>query len=297
MKKQLQAALFILALIVTASCDKIPRPIVEKLTVEGSNFRKNTNRDISHFRKTLLEDYTGHRCLNCPTAASIIKNDLMPVYGHSLIVIAAHQGDLARPFGASFPNDYRTDAGETWGSSTGFGTFNEWPTGLLNRKDYQSNGLKLSYSKWTSAVPMAIHDPFVLRLDVDTEYDPEVRALNVFVKGTFQTAYQNKVNLVAVYVQDSVVGKQVDGPKYVEDYVFEHMLRGDINGIWGVEFSNGSRLASDSVKWSVRGFPIPLYTTKGEISKTIYDKKVSVVVFAYDAVSREVIQVEQVKIY
>lgn len=278
------------------SCDKIDNPIVVKNTVAGSTFIKNSNKSVSNFKKTLLEDFTGHRCLNCPDAASIIKNQLLPVYGNSLVVISAHQGDLARPLGASFPNDYRTTAGETWGGSGGFGLFNDWPTGLINRKNYNSLGVKLGRSNWTSIVPIAMNDPFVLKLDIDTEYDPNARALNVYVKGTFKTAYTNKTNLTVVYLQDSLVGRQVDGSKEVDDYEFEHMLRGDINGVWGTEFSNAAVLANDSAKWSIKGFPLPSQTEKGVKGLAINDKKVTVVVFAYDAVTREVLQVEKVKI-
>lgn len=288
--------LYVSTVLIVSSCDKVSNPIVVKNTVVGTTFFKNSNKSVSNFKKTLFEDYTGHRCQFCPDGASIIKNELLPVYGNSLIVIAAHQGGLARPLGTSFPNDFRTTAGETWGGSGGFGLFDDWPTGLVNRKNYNSLGMKLFKSKWTSVVPIAMNDPFVLKLDVETEYDANVRALNVYVKGIFKTAYTNKTNLTVVYLQDSLVGRQIDGSKEVDDYEFEHMLRGDINGVWGTEFSSGSVLANDSAKWSIQGFPLPTLTEKAEKGLPINDKKVTVVVFAYDAVTREVLQVEKVKI-
>lgn len=294
MKKVLPVICSVLALLI-ASCDKVSNPIIPKKTVTGTNFFKNSNKSVSDSKKTLLEDFTGHRCPNCPDAANIIKNNLLPTYGNNLIVIAAHQGQLAAPL-ASWPMDYRTTAGDVWGSSAGFGAFNEWPTGLINRKNYNSNGIKLGRSAWSSVMPMAVSDPFVVKLDVETEYDAQVRALNVYVKGTFKLPYTNKINLSAVYLQDSIVSKQDVSGVEVEEYEFEHMLRGDINGTWGVEFTGGTVAAGDSAKWSTTGFPLPEYTVKGEKGQAINDKKVTVVVFVYDAVTKEVLQAEKVKI-
>ncbi len=288
--------LFIAAAAIFSSCDKVTNPIVKSSTVQGTNFIRNSNKDVADSKKTLLEDYTGHRCLNCPTASRIIKNDLLPVYGNSLVVIAVHQGQLAAPFGSEFIYDYRTTAGEVWGSSAGFGPITIWPTGLINRKDYNSNGMTLSSSKWTSVVPLASADPFVVKLDVNTEYDPTVRALNLRVKGTFKTAYSAKTHIVALFVEDGLVSTQIDGGQHIEDYEFEHMLRGDINGTWGVEFTQAAVQANDTTVWAITGFPLPGYTVKNEKSQPINDNKVTVVVYVYNSVTREVLQVEKVKI-
>lgn len=288
--------LYLAGLVLLSSCDKVTNPIVKSSSVQGTNFIRNSNKDVADSKKTLLEDYTGQRCLNCPTASRIIKNDLLPVYGNSLVVIAVHQGQLSAPFGTEFPYDYRTTAGEVWGSSAGFGPINQWPTGLVNRKDYASNGLTLPYSKWTSVVPLASADPFVVKLDLSTEYDPSVRALNVRVKGTFKTAYSGKTHIVALFLEDGLVSTQIDGGQHIEEYEFEHMLRGDINGTWGVEFTQASVQASDTAVWSITGFPLPNYTVKNEKSQAINDSKVTVVVYVYDSATRVILQAEKVKI-
>lgn len=278
------------------ACDKVSNPVVKKTTVSGSNFITMSNAAVSNSRKTLLEDFTGQRCPNCPDAAALIKDNLEPTYGNNLVVLSVHQGALAKPFGASWPNDYRTTAGEEWGGSSGFGPFNEWPTGLINRKDYNNNGLKLTRTKWTSVMTLAQAEPFKLKLDLTTQYDPTVRALNISVKGTFKTAYTNKTNLVAVFAQDSIVGKQDVNGTEVEEYEFEHMLRGVINSTWGTEFTTAAVAAGDTVRWTQTGFPLPNETEKGSIGLPVNDKKVSVVVYVYDVSTREVIQVEKVKI-
>lgn len=290
-------ALVLSSLIFFVSCDKVKQPIVKKTTVAGSNFIKNSNASVSNTKKTLLEDYTGQKCPNCPAAASTIKYTLLPQYPNNLIVIAVHQGNtFAKPFG-EFKNDFRTTTGEAWGSTAGF-SVDFWPTGLINRKNYNSSGVKLGASNWTSILPTSLNDRFIIKLDLSTEYDTTARALNVFVKGTFASAYPTAVKLCAVYTEDGIVGKQDDKGVVIEDYEFEHMLRGDINGEWGVDFTTAAAAAKDSVKWSSIGFPLPVTAGLAGNNKglDINDKNVSVVVFAYDAVTREVLQVEKVKI-
>lgn len=297
--------LFLSGILFFVSCDKVRLPNVPKTTVVGSNFIKNSNASVSKLKKTLLEDYTGHRCVNCARAASTIRYNLLPQPQNelSLIVISVHQGDLAAPFGKEFVNDFRTKFGDAWGGSARLGV-DTWPTGFINRKNYNSNGLKLSDTKWTSVVPLALSDRFVIRLNFSTEYDSTVRALNVFVKGIFAIKYPNPVKLCAVFIEDDLTGPQDDLTLgKIEDFEFEHVVRGDINGVAGVDLTTTAAAAKDTASWSIVGFKLPEYTTNNKLAngnpipgQTINHNNVSVVVFAYDAVTNEVLQAEKLKI-
>lgn len=288
-------ALLLPLLLFFASCDKVKNPIVGSTTVKGTNFIIKSNSTVANSKKMLLEDFTGQRCPNCPDAAAIIKNNLVPAYGSSLVVISIHQGGFATPFGTAWPRDYRTTVGDEWGSTGGFG-ITEWPTGIINRKNYNSNGLKLPRTKWTSVCPMAMTDPFVVRLDVVSEYDPTVRALNLRVKGTFKTAYANKINIVACMVEDSIIGKQTWGGDEIEDYEFEHMFRGTINGKAGDVFTSAAASAGDSIKWVKENYGLPKLSEKGEKGLALSDTHLSVIIYVYDLLSGEILQVEKVKI-
>ena len=276
------------------SCDKIKDPIVKKDIVVGSKFIVKSNQSVSNFRKVLLEDYTGQRCPNCPAGALTIKNSLDPVYTSSLVVISVHAGSLSQPFGEFINQDFRTAAGNTWNGTSGF-NITSWPTGLVNRKDYAGNGILLSATKWTSVVPLGLADPFYVRLNVTTEYDTTIRALNVLVKAKFNRSYQNDVKIVALFIEDGVIGIQDNMGVKIEDYEFEHMMRGTINSTWGDDLKLKPIVANDSASVSFANFPLPI-KINGDKGKAVNDKKVSVVVFAYDALTKEVLQVEKVKI-
>jgi hypothetical protein len=93
-----------------------------------------------------------------------------------------------------------------------------------------------------------------------------------------------------VFTEDSIVGPQKDytkNPDIVHEYEFMHMLRGSINGSWGADLKAAPIKYQDSIMTSYPNFVLD---TK------FVDKNVSVVAFVYDAVTREVLQVEKVKI-
>lgn len=298
--KKLVAFTLVLTGIFLFSCDKVKDPIIKKNTAVGSKFVKNNNSAVSGFKKVLLEDFTGQRCPNCPDGSRIIKNTLIPTYNNTLVVVAVHAGGLANPYGEYISQDFRTAEGEKWnGSAEGFG-ITTWPTGLVNRRTYGGNDLQLTSTKWAAVVPLALSDPFVLKMDVNTEYDTTVRALNVFVKAKFLQAYSNDVKIVALITEDNIVGIQDDKGVKIEEYEFEHMMRGTLNGTWGTDLKLKPIVTNDTVSVAFKNFEIstkPMGLNNNGKGKVIVPKNVTVVVYAYDAVTREVLQAEQVKIW
>jgi hypothetical protein len=304
--KKIKYVMLFVSFVIMSSCDKISNPIIPKPLPPPpppiSHSVTKTNALYNNYRKFLLEDYTGHRCPNCPQAALIIKNTLTPRYQDTLVVVAVHAGDLSEPFGAYKTQDFRTDAGITWNGNTGF-SINLWPTGMINRKNYNSNGLTMGPTKWSTVSALAVKDPFIVKLNLKTEYDTVSRVLNTYVKANFKTGYPNNTKVVVVYTQDAVVGKQDDNGKEVEEYEFEHMLRGTINGTWGTDLPLPKIpiIAKDSAEVSFSGYTIPASyagpSGKGVTgAAVINDKNVMVIAFIYDAVTKEILQVEKVKI-
>ena len=277
------------------SCDKVKYPIVQKATVVGSNFITKTNSSVSSTKKMLLEDYTGARCPNCPDAAKTATT-LLVTYPTDLIVIAVHAGNFAKPFGNYINQDFRSVAGDTWnGVSAGFG-IGSYPTGLINRKDY-GTGLQIAHTNWSSVLNIAKTDPLVVKLDVTTKYDSTVKSLNVDVIASFKKVYSKNVMISVVLTEDGIKGLQDDQGVEIPEYDFEHMLRGAVNGDWGESLKTTPIAVNDTVKKSFSNFSLNgLVYTPTTKPIVVNDKNISVVVFAYDAITREVLQVEKIKI-
>jgi hypothetical protein len=294
MKKVL--AVLALSFTIIISCDKVEHPIVKKDPVvtppvtTGPVYVTNSNQSISNYRKVLLEDYTGHRCPNCPTGNDIIRNILVPRYKDSLIVMSIHQGNtFAAPQGTLYVNDYRTEAGEAWGSSSGGFGVSFWPAGIVNRKKYGST-LQLPSAAWSANVPKGLKEPFILKLDVNTNYELSSRILTLTVKSTCMATYTDNIKIIVGIVQDSIVSPQDVRGVEDDEYEFEHMFRGAFNGTWGEILMSKPIQASDSLTKKFSNLQIP----SAVMGVPVNDKKVSIVVIAYNESNKEVVQAEKV---
>jgi thiol-disulfide isomerase/thioredoxin len=271
------------------SCDKVKDPIQHSSGAAVDS--------AVYVRKVLVEDYTGHYCGNCPPAAVVAEN-LAKQYENKIVIISVHAGFFAKLY-PGYPTSFTTTAGNEWdgnGTNAGFGISGGVgnPSGMVNRKDYTASGsLAQKETKWPTSVSLALNDTYILGLDLKTNYDPSLRALNTSIKAKFKTSYQNPIKLSVVLTEDSIIDAQKDydkTPDLVPNYVFMHMLRGAINGTWGdtlKKISDGPLLANDSISVNYPNF---------SINTKFNDKQLYVVAFAYDAVSKEVLQVEKVKI-
>lgn len=276
------------------SCDKVKNPVITKTSAVGTTFDSVSNASVAGFKKTLLEDYTGHKCGNCPAAARLAST-LEAQYQSSLVVIAVHAGfftAVTSPTNTNpFPDSYTCTVGNDWDGSTGFNVSSTGnPNGMVNRKAYPGFTL-VHKDTWATTVNLAQNDPFVVKMDLTSKYDHTARALNVDTKLTFLQSYNNNVKLQLVLTEDSIIGPQLDYAQTPEDYIpnydFEHMLRVAVNGSWGVTAKTGpiSALSTATIQ-----------TSNFSVDSKFNDKHLNLVAFVYDETTREVLQVEKVKI-
>jgi thiol-disulfide isomerase/thioredoxin len=251
----------------------------------------NQNSEVKvNTRKVLIEDYTGHQCGYCPNAAVVAEN-LHKKYGDKVVIIAIHAGFFTK-LNSEFTTSYTCTVGNEWDSSNGgFGvSAGGNPNGMINRKNYSENGLVQKETKWATSVAEASQDVEFCDLTLTISYDAVTRKLTTNVKTKFKRSYPNTTKLCVVFTEDSIIGPQKDyskNPDVVHDYEFMHMLRGSINGTWGENLKALPIRYNDSVMVSYPNFTL---------DPKFKDKHVSVVAFVYDAISREVLQVEKVKI-
>ncbi len=301
MKKLISIAI-VLITVSFMSCDRIKTPIIKKNTIVGTNFVTKNNLAVSNYKKTILEEFTGAQCPNCPDGTAVAKN-LATANGSSLVVIAIHAGSFAKPYGV-FTADYRTEAGDKLQGTSGF-AIGTYPSGLINRKAYPPSGVAAYWSAWAGIMPTAKSDPFIVKLDVTTNYDTINGALNTDVKAIFQTAYSANLNACIYLIEEGIVGKQDDHGVEIDDYEFEHMLRGAVNSTWGEALTTSPKAAGDTVKYSYNNFNVNgmAYTivknppAVNEVKPIVVnDKNLYAVVFVCNAATREILQVEKVKI-
>jgi hypothetical protein len=292
------------ALAILIACDKVKNPNQNPDAVSNCVITPHvikTNSLTSNFRKVLVEDYTGHTCGNCPSAARNLEGK-ETLYKDSLIVMAVHAGNAyAPPQLPDYPDDFRTPSSNDWDQFLGIAGFN--PRVCINRAQ---NPYPQSPGTLTSLIPLNLHKTQSVKLDVTTYFDTVKYYLNVKVKSTFKTALTNSVKLVLVMVQDSIIAHQKDyspatsanlcavGSESLEcvcNYVFNGVCRGTINGSWGDLVKAGPIAANDTTSNYTSCYKVNPYQN---VMSNV--KHMSVLAYAYDDVTKEILQTERVKI-
>lgn len=237
-------------------------------------------------KNVLIEDYTGHTCVNCPGAA-VIAHDLKHQYGSRVVVISVHAGFFAMPFGNEFPNDFRTEAGTEWDNFFGIGAVGN-PNGMVDRTGYSSEHV-LTPSAWAGKVNQQLTLEPMVDLQVINDYNEPDRKLCTHIQTMFLDDMDMSLKLCVVLIESGVVSPQKNndpeiGPTpTIEDYEHEYMLRTAINSTWGVQVAEaGSPVSPDDDV--VKSYKLILDDTWDE-------SKCAVVAFVYNTDTYEVLQV------
>lgn len=228
----------IIGFAVFSSCDKVEPPY----TVENNNLN---NKDT--VRKVLLEDFTGHSCVNCPTAHDAAA-DLHKLYGNQLITVAVHAGFFSKPKSAPYDYDFRTTAGDDYESQF---NLSATPVGMVNRIK-TGNSFLLDYGDWASKVSQQIdslsQEPD-LYINIDPTYNSSNNSVDINTEVTFlQNMPSGEYNLTVYIVEDSIVKPQKDNREpsgEIMDYVHNHVLRAAVNGSWGSQVVDGNVSVND----------------------------------------------------
>lgn len=272
--------LLLISLLLTAlfSCDKIEAPYKKSGTVVPDTPTK----------KVLLEDFTGHNCVNCPAAAKIALA-LQQLYNERMIMMTVHSGFFARPASAPFTTDYRTPAGEAWDQFFGISNVGN-PNGMINRKSTAGNFI-VGPGNWGTRVAEVIDDDAVVKLDINTNYNTTNRKLDINLSASFVSAINGEYKLLVCILEDSLISAQknndasVGATPVILNYVHRHVLRENVNGIWGESLISQPQ-------------PLLPYTKSYSINlNPLYKQQhCSVLAFLYDAQTYEIIQVEEKKL-
>jgi hypothetical protein len=274
MKTILKSTLLIFSVILWQSCDKVSPPYKETVAV------------ISSPRKVLVEDYTGHKCGNCPRASRALY-DLKPIYGENLIIMAVHAGFFAQTNVPPYLYDFKTSVGTQL--DTDFGISNAGnPNGMVNRRLVNSSYI-IASTAWASEVNTVLTDPspVPLKISINNDYNSSSRELQTEVEMEFFTTLTGDYKLCVFMVEDSIVNWQKDYdviPNDVPDYVHREVLRGSMNGTYGNTISETTEGAISSKNYS---YSLPIEWN---------DTQVSIIAFLYDVATKEIIQVEQAHI-
>lgn len=179
-------------------------------------------------RAILIEDFTGQRCINCPTGTEII-NGIVETYGEdNVIAVGIHSGPLGFA-GNSKTVGLMTDTGNEyytrWDKENKMGQ----PWVIFNRKTSPDS----HYNNWAAMVCTIISEKANLSVKIANAYDAATRTLTTTVGADGVNGTVNG-KLQVWIVEDGVKALQMmpDG-KSNKEYIHNHVFRAAVNGTWG----------------------------------------------------------------
>ncbi|GAB4295801.1 MAG: hypothetical protein Kow0068_20350 [Marinilabiliales bacterium] len=265
------------------ACNKIDEPFKKD---NGNNpIDTTSNQKDTVIRKILIEDFTGHKCGNCPEAHDML-NSLHNTYGDQIISIGIHADYFAQPDASGlFTADYRCQTGDEL-----FAYFNVvvQPIGTVNRTQSQGSYL-FNYTDWPNLVADMANDTATIKIDMENNYDASSNSGTIKVNTIFLQDLQQQLMLSLYITEDSIVSPQMfyNPTTHVDTfYVHRHVLRGAINNTWGEQITASGGSANDTLTKSYN------YT----INTSWVETKCSIVAFVYDNSTLEVLQVEEIKV-
>lgn len=281
-------------------------------------------------RKILVEDYTGHKCGNCPRGAEALES-LKQSYGDKIVGIAIHVGSGVganavpvppnpKPADAptgSFAADFRTSVGQDYYDATFNMEAAGLPGGMINRIGFPTNTHDVIYTNWGSKVAGIITTAPDAGINITIAYDAGTRTLTTNIQPEFLNILTGTYKLVVLLTEDSIIDWQEDynynpNPS-IQNYVFRDVLRDAINNAWGDTIANGTTnagvLPAKNYSYTIpsaypttssfsSAYPISVPSSK---TTNCNDSNCYVVAFIYNATQNdpkqyEVIQAERKKI-
>jgi len=199
-----------------------------------------------HHKQVLLEDFTGHKCVNCPEAG-IAAHEWAEDYGHQLIIYSVHAGFQAFP---DQTGEYTYDFTNPTGDEI-FNYFNQPfnPSGTVNRVEYNGNTVLLFVTgDWEAAIHTELAKPNAIDMELVNKYFPNSNSVQINVMLSINTFLEGKYKIVVMIAEDLIVRPQKNnnddiGP--VPDWLdFHHrnVLRDGVTSTFGQYVSQDGTL-------------------------------------------------------
>jgi hypothetical protein len=266
------------------ACDYIEEPY--ERNANGGN-----GGDTLAKRKVLLEDYTGHKCVNCPGAA-VTAHDLKEQYEDQLIIIAVHAGYFAEPSSSGlYTTDFTTETGDELDSYFGVSALGN-PNGMVNRLGEGTGRVKLP-DVWPSAIGQEISKPADALIEIDHTYNDQTRVVSTTLNIEFKNNLAGNYRISVFITEDDIDAPQMNndpaiGPTPdIEDYVHMHVLRGSLNGTFGDQITDETIEAGAEYSVDLNDYTVSADWKDGDCS---------LVSFIFNSETFEIIQAEEVKL-
>ncbi len=287
------------------SCDKIENPYKPEILLDTTlyadgnwetypwpEFEQNTNTN----RNILLEDYTGHKCPNCPAAAIIAKN-IESANPERVFVAGIHTGKgghgnfqvLSPDCGEStnplnkYCHDFRIPEANEYGFrfGDGFGFVGN-PFGNISRITFDGLDMFQFQTEWETLTNQALtENDLKVNIQAKSNYYPSTNGVYLHTEVDILEDLPSNYNMVVYVLRDKFVSWQDDQGTDIPDYEHHNTLIACIDGLpWGQNL--GSGFTTGAKFYKDFSYKLPDGLTNDDLHFLVY---------VYDVETYEILQV------
>jgi hypothetical protein len=237
-------------------------------------------------KKVLLFDVTGVRCNNCPKAAALAKTLAASNAGRIEVVALYPRTPMSLTYPwTGFDTMSTIEADQL---ATALGGITSLPLGAVDQVDYNGSKL-LNTSDWGAAITAQLAKTSPFNLTIKSTWQSAEGRARVQVKATANSAVTGNYKWVMAITESGVKSKQSDQDApggVVDEYEHEHALRGVVGSTLGSDVNTSAVSAGYAREKHFYVVPKTKWVTAN----------CDVVVWIYDAATKEVVQVEHVSL-
>ena len=279
------------------SCDVVEGPYL----IDDNTNSVDTN---SFVKKVLIEDFTGHRCPNCPEAAEELAA-LQNFYGERVIGIAIHPSStfaIPDPLTSSkFTYDFRIEFGDDIDNLFDLTTVG-LPRGMVNRTGFDTDH-QLGKDEWSSVVQTELAKDPIFGITISSDVNNGNGTINVDVEAL--TDLNNQYNIVICLTENGIFEWQKDNTAGdIEEYEHNHVLRTILNTTFGESmgnsFVNGNIWEKDysieitSLEDANENYSLNTLVMGNGNCKGWNEDNMEIVAYIYNSDNYEIVQVEDI---
>ncbi|NNC96322.1 MAG: Omp28-related outer membrane protein [Chitinophagales bacterium] len=279
MKGKLLLLIPILALLFAACEESGPNIVLKDKVVLVDTTYTVATIESPQTRNTLVEEFTGVRCTNCPQGHEKAK-EIHDVWGNRFLFVSYHSNFLDDPYPFS-PVDMGSD--EAQAMDIFLGPAPAKPAAAIDRKLFPGEtALVHLLQKWSAFVQEQLDNhPTPVNIHVNTDFDPVSKELivNVRLHYTEAVSEDNKVSIMLI--ENGIIAPQLDGPDIDTFYVHDEVFRAFVTETRGNQLISPDKNAGrEFVKeflfddfgddWNIANMEIFAFVHKNDVDKEIY---------------------------
>ena len=216
----------VLAVGLLSACEVIPENdrITEVFTPTDPSAIKRTS---------VLIEYSGWQCVNCPTAAEEAHH-LKEQYGENLVVVVMHPESNPNTRHNNKPQlNYTCPEADSLYIMMGGTNTTPFPTGNVNMVKDATKGYFNDYDKWATLVSQAYSTSKPVIIGQEVKGTADSKDITITIDITNAGSEMMDATLQVWLTEDNVIGSQKKPEGTDKNYAHNHLMRASVSPIWG----------------------------------------------------------------